>query len=60
MIGLVYVLDAKAPNLDRTAILSVNDLGPVGKTWTVNSITYANGRLFHRTMKEVICIGEDN
>ena len=60
MTGLVYVLDAKAPNLDRTAILSVNDLGPVGKTWTVNSITYANGRLFHRTMKEVICIGEDN
>ena len=58
MTGLVYVLDATAPTFNRSAILAVNDLGPIGKTWTVNSISYANGRLFHRTMKEVICIGE--
>ena len=58
MTGLVYVLDANAKTLDRSAILAVNDLGPVGKTWTVNSITYANGRLYHRTMKEVICISK--
>ena len=58
MTGLVYVLDATAPTFNRSAILAVNDLGPIGKTWTVNSISYANGRLFHRTMKEVVCIGE--
>ena len=58
MTGLVYVLDANAKTLDRSAILAVNDLGPVGETWTVNSITYANGRLYHRTMKEVICISK--
>ena len=58
MTGLVYVLDAKARNFNRSAILAVNDLGPIGQTWTANSISYANGRLFHRTMKEVICIGE--
>ncbi|MBA62333.1 MAG: hypothetical protein CMJ76_08195 [Planctomycetaceae bacterium] len=57
MTGLVYVLDAMAKKLDHSAILSVNDLGPPGETWTVNSLTYANGKLYHRTMKEVICIG---
>ena len=57
MTGLVYVLNADAKAFDRSAILSVNDLGPIGETWTVNSISYANGRLYHRTMKEVICVG---
>ena len=58
MTGLVYVLDANAKTFDRSAILAVNDLGPAGETWTVNSITYADGRLYHRTMKEVVCISE--
>lgn len=57
MTGLVYILDANAEALDADAILAVNDLGPIGQTWTVNSVSYANGRLYHRTMKEVICIG---
>ena len=42
----------------RNALLAVNDLGPAGQTWSLNSISYANGRLYHRSMKEVVCIGK--
>ncbi|MGY8768015.1 MAG: outer membrane protein assembly factor BamB family protein [Pirellulales bacterium] len=59
MIGLTYVIDANAKDFDQSAILAVNDIGPVGMTWTVNSISYAGGKLFHRSMKEVICIGAE-
>ena len=57
MIGTVYVVDTAADRLDEDALLSVSDLGPPGETWTLSSFSYANGRLFHRTMKEVLCIG---
>ncbi|MCM8543558.1 MAG: PQQ-like beta-propeller repeat protein [Lentisphaeraceae bacterium] len=55
-IGMVYVMDANAEKFDESAIISVNDLGKAGETWTVNTLTYANGKIYHRTMKEVICI----
>ncbi len=57
MIGTVYVIDTSAEKLHENALLSVSDLGPAGKTWTLSSFSYANGRLYHRTMKEVLCIG---
>lgn len=57
-LGIVYVIDANAEKFDQSALVSVNDLGKKGETWSVNSLTYANGKLFHRTMKEVICIGK--
>ena len=57
MIGTVYVIDTSAKKLDENALLSVSDLGPAGETWTLSSFSYANGRLYHRTMKEVLCIG---
>lgn len=57
MMGTTYVIDTTAGKLDEKALLSVSDLGPPGKTWTLSSFSYANGRLFHRTMKEVLCIG---
>ncbi len=57
-IGMVYVLDATAERFDESAIVAINDLGEKGKTWTVNSISFANGNIYHRTMKEIICIGE--
>lgn len=57
MIGTTYVIDTTADRLDEKALLSVSDLGPQGKTWTLGSFSFANGRLYHRTMKEVICIG---
>ena len=57
MLGVTYVIDGRAAVLDEGALLAVNDLGPAGKTWSLNSISYANGRLYHRSMKEVVCIG---
>jgi len=57
MLGLTYVIDARAKTLDARALLAVNDLGPAGTTWSLNSISYANGKLFHRSIKEVVCIG---
>jgi len=55
--GVVYVLDAAARPFDGAALLAVNDLGPAGEVWTANSVSYAGGRLYHRTGAEVICIG---
>lgn len=56
--GLVYVLDASSEAFDGDAWVSLNDLGPTGKTWTANSVSYADGRLYHRTAAELICIGD--
>lgn len=55
-VGVVYVIDAHAKTFDASALVAVNDLGESGKTWSVNSLSYANGKIYHRTMKEVICI----
>jgi hypothetical protein len=57
MLGLTYTLDAHAPVLDERALLGVSDLGVPGETWSLNSISYSEGRLYHRSMKEVVCIG---
>ena len=58
MNGTVYVIDAFAETLDEKALTAVNDLGPAGETWTLASFSYASGRLWMHTMKEVLCIGE--
>ncbi|TWU01582.1 outer membrane protein assembly factor BamB family protein [Neorhodopirellula pilleata] len=57
MNGTVYVVDAHAEIFDERALVAVNDLGPPGATWTLASFSYADGRLWMHTMKEVICIG---
>lgn len=54
--GTVYVIDTKAEHLSPDSIVAVNDLGPGGETWTLASLTYAQGRLYAHTMKEIICI----
>lgn len=55
-LGLTYVIDANAPVLNEKALIAVNDLGARGKTWTVGSMTYANGKVYHRDLKAVICV----
>ena len=55
-IGMVYVIDTTTENFDETALLAVNDLGNKGETWTVNSMSFSNGKIFHRTLKEIVCI----
>lgn len=57
LLGTVYVIDATATNFDESALLSVNDLGVAGRTWTLSPFSAAGGRLYQRTSREVICIG---
>ncbi|MCM8530879.1 MAG: PQQ-like beta-propeller repeat protein, partial [Lentisphaeraceae bacterium] len=56
LVGLTYVIDTKVDKLDDKAIISINDLGEVGKTWSGNSISFSDGMIFHRSMKELFCI----
>jgi hypothetical protein len=51
------VIDGRAKELDEKALLAVNDLGPLGETWSLNSVSLADGKLYHRSIKEVLCIG---
>ena len=60
MIGITYVIDSKAQVLDERALLSVNDLGPNGETWSLNSISSDRGRIYHRSLKELVCIGSSD
>jgi len=55
--GVVYVLDTRTQRFDGEALLAVNDLGAAGEVWSANSLSYAAGRIYHRTAAEVICIG---
>lgn len=54
--GTVYVIDTAVKSLTPEAIVSVNDLGPGGATWTLATVTYSKKRLYAHTMKEIICI----
>ncbi len=56
MLGTVYVINASAEQLDAAALVAVNDLGQAGHTWSLSSLSYADGRLYHRGLKRLICI----
>lgn len=56
MSGLVYVINWQIDKLDGNALLSISDLGKLGDSWTRSSITFSDGLLFGRTIKELICI----
>lgn len=57
MIGMTYVVDSQAAVFDESALVSINDLGPSGETWSLSSPSYAGGKIFHRGLKEIVCIG---
>lgn len=57
MIGMVYVLKWDAETLDENALVSISDLGAAGKTWSLSSLSFSNGHLYARTLKELLCIG---
>lgn len=59
MNGMVYAIDWDAEVLDENAIIAINDLGPLGESFTRNNITYSNGKLFTKTIKELICIADN-
>jgi len=56
VLGTVYVVDATAERFDENSLVAVNDLGLPGETWTLSPFTAANGRLYQRTSREIICI----
>ena len=58
MSGTVYVIDHDADVLDEKAIVAINDLGSIGKSWNRASLSFAGGRIYAHTIREVICIGE--
>ena len=58
MAGTVYVLDWTAKTLNASALTALSDLGPAGETWCLSSLTYAQGCLYGRTLKELVCFGE--
>ncbi|MDG2224214.1 MAG: hypothetical protein P8L85_22725, partial [Rubripirellula sp.] len=58
MVGTVYVVRWDVATFDESALVSISDLGPAGKTWTLSSLSSAGGRLYARTLKELICIAE--
>jgi outer membrane protein assembly factor BamB len=58
MLGITYVIDGRAKKLDPKALLSVNDMGPAGETWSLNSLSFSNGKLYNRSLREVVCIGD--
>ncbi|MSR61609.1 MAG: hypothetical protein EXS08_04065 [Planctomycetes bacterium] len=55
--GVVYVLDSSREAFDAQSLLALDDLGPSGAVWSANSISYATGRLYHRTAAELFCFG---
>lgn len=59
MLGVVYVIDSKAAVFDEHALLAVSDLGPLGETWSLTSISYSRGKLYDRTSNTVLCIGTE-
>jgi len=48
----------RAKVLDENALLAINDLGPSGETWSLNTPSYSDGRIYHRSLKELVAIGE--
>lgn len=58
MIGNCYTFKTGTERFDESAFIALNPLGPRGETWSLNTPTFANGKLYHRTAKELICIGQ--
>jgi PQQ-like domain len=56
MLGVTYVIDTKAALLDAKALVTVNDLGPLGDTWSLSGPSFADGVLYHRSAKELVAI----
>lgn len=56
MLGVTYVIDTTTNVLDQRAILAVNDVGPLGDTWSLSGPSPAPGVLYHRSAKELVAI----
>lgn len=36
--------------------MDISEVGPKGKTWTLNTPSYFDNKIYHRTSNELICI----
>lgn len=59
MIGNCYTFQTGTQAFDENAFIGLNPLGPRGESWSLNTPSFANGKLFHRTAKELICVGQN-
>ena len=57
MLGNCYSFKTGTERFDATAFIQLNPLGPRGESWSLNTPSFANGKLYHRTAKELICVG---
>ena len=57
MIGNCYTFKSDTQNFDESAFIKLNPLGPRGESWSLNTPSFARGKLYHRTAKELICVG---
>jgi outer membrane protein assembly factor BamB len=57
MIGNCYTFQTGTEHFDENALIALNPLGPRGESWSLNTPTFAQGRLYHRTAQALICIG---
>lgn len=58
MSGMVFVIKWQAGSLNEDAVAAINDLGPAGQSFTRASLTFAKGKIYAHTIRELICIGE--
>jgi hypothetical protein len=56
MSGLVYILKWNDKTFDHKSLVSISDLGPLGDSWTRSSLAIYQGKVYARTIKELICI----
>jgi hypothetical protein len=57
MIGNCYTFRVVDGAFDENAFIAVNPLGIRSESWSLNTLTFANGKRYHRTAKELICVG---
>jgi outer membrane protein assembly factor BamB len=56
MCGLVYVIKWNADKLEIDALVSISDLGELGDSWNRSALSFSDGLLYARTIKELLCI----
>lgn len=57
MIGNCYAFKTGTESFDEEAFISLNPLGPRRESWSLNTPSIANGKIYHRTARELICVG---
>lgn len=57
MNGMAWCIATDRAELDEQALVAVNDLGPSGGAWSLSSPGFSAGRMYHRTLRELVCIG---